>query len=277
MPTRRRHGSVPAFAALVAIGTGCSGGDELADRENLPAVVDVSEPTTRVTAAPASDPDSSAPAPAPAPATMPPTSAARTVVTTTTLPPATVPEATGVPGLDSADAFCAAWSRFGGTWQVSLAAGAFAGADESARLEVIAAPVVGEAYSAIFAAWPDELAPEQDLVADAYFGAFQRRSVDALAALDRAGAQPAQLDALADLWVAALGSRDPSNPVLEVALPDDLASVVDAATADFASQRTALVEDPSMVITASTPLTDEYLATACPDQGAITGSDVIGG
>lgn len=269
MPTRR-HGSVLALVSLVAFAAGCSGDDETADQENLPAVVDVTEPATTVTATGASSL-------APTSAAAPTTSAAPTLVTTTTVPPTTVPEATGVPGLDSADAFCAAWSRFGGTWQVSLAAGAFVGGDESTRLEVIAAPVVGEAYTAIFAAWPSELAAEQDVVADAYFGAFQRRSIDALAALERAGAEPAQLDALADLWVAALGSRDPSNPVLDVALPDDLAALVEAAAADFGSQRTALVDDPSMVITASTPLTDDYLATACPDQGAITGSDVIDG
>ena len=101
-------------------------------------------------------------------------------------PPTTVPEATGVPGLDSADAFCAAWSRFGGTWQVALGAGAFGGPAESTRLEVIAAPVVGEAYTSIFGVWPADLGSEQDVVADAYFGAFQRRSADASAAA-RAG------------------------------------------------------------------------------------------
>ena len=75
----------------------------------------------------------------------------------------------------------------------------------------------------------------------------------------------------------ALAARDPSVPVIEVALPADLEAVVEAAAADFAAQRTSLVQDPSMVITAATPLTDEYLATACPDQGAITGSDVVDG
>ena len=36
-----------------------------------------------------------------------------------------------------------------------------------------------------------------------------------------------------------------------------------------------LQADPSMVITADTPLTDEFLGTACPDQGWIVGQDVV--
>ena len=51
----------------------------------------------------------------------------------------------------------------------------------------------------------------------------------------------------------------------------------DEAGAAFAAARVPLTADPSMVITAETPLTDEYLATACPDQGSITGSDVVDG
>jgi hypothetical protein len=31
-----------------------------------------------------------------------------------------------------------------------------------------------------------------------------------------------------------------------------------------------------MVITAETPATDDFLVTACPDQGSIFGGDVIG-
>ena len=42
----------------------------------------------------------------------------------------------------------------------------------------------------------------------------------------------------------------------------------------FGEQRVALQADPSMVITAETPLTDQFLATACPDQGWIVGQDV---
>jgi len=57
-----------------------------------------------------------------------------------------------------------------------------------ARLEVIASTVVQDAYTDVFAVWPAELESERDVVADAYFGAFQRRSADAATALAGAGA-----------------------------------------------------------------------------------------
>jgi hypothetical protein len=179
-----------------------------------------------------------------------------------------------VPGLDSDDAFCSAWSRFGGSWQVTLAAAAFGSAEESAQLEVLASTVVGDAYDAIFGAWPAELESERDVVADQFFGAFQRRSADALAALGAAGADAADIAELATLWVDALAARDPADPVLEVDVPEELAGAVVGAVDRFTAQRPPFMDDPSMVITASTPLTDDYLRTACPDQGSIFGENV---
>jgi hypothetical protein len=258
------------FCAVLLVGAlvGCAGDSEDAAPASSPELVepDAAAPATTVgvgatTAGATSDASTTAAVPA---ASAPPT-----------LPPTAPVEATGVPGLDSDDAFCAAWSRFGGTWQVVLAAAAFGGSEQAGRLEVIAAPVVTDAYDEIFAVWPDELAGEETVVADDYFGAFQRRSVEALAALQRAGADAAALATLADAWTGALGERDPANPVIEVAVPDSVAGLVDTAAADFAAQRTAIADDPSMVITASTPLTDEFLAGACPDQGTIAGGDVI--
>jgi hypothetical protein len=114
-------------------------------------------------------------------------------------------------------------------------------------------------------------------VADAYYGAIQRRSADAFAALEGAGASGDEIEQLATAWVEALAARDPSNPELAVELTDDLSALVDEAGAAFAAARVPLTADPSMIITAETPLTDGYLATACPDQGSITGSDVVDG
>jgi hypothetical protein len=65
--------------------------------------------------------------------------------------------------------------------------------------------------------------------------------------------------------------------VLDVGVPPDLDDTVVAAADRFREQRTPLGDDPSMVITASTPLTDEFLATGCPDAGSILGGDVVGG
>ena len=86
-----------------------------------------------------------------------------------------------------------------------------------------------------------------------------------------------EIEQLATAWVEALATRNPSNPELAVELPDDLTALVDEAGAAFAAARVPLTADPSMIITAETPRTDEYLATACPDQGSITGSDVVDG
>lgn len=188
-----------------------------------------------------------------------------------------VPES-GVPGLDSEDSFCAAWSRFGGSWQVIQVAANFA-PDPSVvpAMEVVAAPVVDGAYEAMFAAWPDELAAERDAVADGFFGPLDRRAEAALDALDAVGATDADLAALGAAWVEALAARQADDPVLTPVLGDELRALVDAAAAEFAAQRVDFVLDPSMRITVETPLTDAYLATACPDQGALTGGEVDGG
>lgn len=185
-----------------------------------------------------------------------------------------VPE-TGVPGLDSDDSFCAAWSRFGGSWQVIQVAANFAPDPVVVpAIEVVAAPVVDRAYDAMFAAWPDELADEQDVVADGFFGPLERRAEAALDALGRAGADGDDLDALASAWIAALAARQPDDPVLVPVLTDELWSLVDVAAAELADERVAFVDDPSMRIVVETPRTDAYLATACPDQGALVGTEV---
>ncbi|MFP5488929.1 MAG: hypothetical protein ACLGHQ_11560, partial [Acidimicrobiia bacterium] len=195
---------------------------------------------------------------------------------TTTFAVVEVPE-TGVPGLDSPDAFCAAWSRFGGSWQVIQVAANFTPDPTIVpALEVVAAPVVAEAYETMFAAWPEQLADEREVVADGFFGPLDRRAAVALDALATAGASDTDLDAIAAAWEAALAVRRPDEPVVRPELPDELWALVDAAAADFDGRLVGFVADPSMLITVDTPATDTYLATACPDQGALTGADADG-
>jgi hypothetical protein len=184
---------------------------------------------------------------------------------------------TGVPGLDSTDSFCSAWSRFGGSWQVLVQAGSALDPVEVARLEVVASTLVGAAYDDVFEAWPSELESERDVVADGYFGAFRRRSDDAASALADAGVGDEARARLADAWDDALAGYDPAAPAIDVAVPDDLVALVDTAAASFSGRRVPLPSDPTMVITVETPLTDEFLATACPDQGWIVGQDVVEG
>ena len=185
---------------------------------------------------------------------------------------------TGVPGLDSDDAFCAAWSRFGGSWQVLLVGSTFLGDPERvATWEIASAAIIVEAYAELIRHFPLELATEAEPVADAYFGVLYRRATAAGASLGDAGSNPEAVPRLGQAWLEALAERDPLDPNLAFEVPDDLREVVGRAAADFRSRRVEFHLDPSMVVEADTPLTDTYLETACPDQGTLTGQEVDDG
>ncbi len=262
------HGKlVPALAAMLVVAGACSGDDD--DAASSTAAVSPAVTATEDTSAAASDDNPSSSEPATATSAPP--------ATTQPAPPPTAgPSDTGVPGLDSEDAFCSAWSRFGGSWQLLLQAGAAMDPTQVARLEVLASTVVQGAYDDVLAVWPAELASERDVVAEDYFGAFQRRSADAARALADAGATDADVTALAEAWNLALAQYDPSSTV-DVVVPPELEPTVEQAADAFSAARVPLPTDPSMVITAETPLTDAFLATACPDEGWIVGQDVVEG
>jgi hypothetical protein len=263
-------------ATAMFLGAGCSDDDDPASAEDGPTTTPLAGSTSASTSTEPAVTDASLPAePIPTaddtqvtePVTEPPL---------TTFPIVEVPES-GVPGLDSDDSFCAAWSRFGGSWQVIQVAANFA-PDRSVvpEMEVVAAPVVSAAYDAMLAAWPDELADERDAVAEGFFGPLDRRAEAALDALGLAGATEADLRALGTAWEAALAARRPEEPVVTPELSDELRAIVASAAEEFVAQRVDFVDDPSMRITVETPRTDAYLATACPDQGALTGGEVDG-
>lgn len=258
---------------VAAIGiAACSGGG---DETTTPVETDASA------TAPPSEAPSEAPADAPTddggPATAP--TSPETVDTIapqpeTTPPIVEVPE-TGVPGLDSSDAFCAAWSRFGGSWQVLAVGSSFLeNPPIVAAWEVAAAPVIADAYDELLVHLPAELATEADAVADGYFGVLVRRSTAAGEALAATGASADLVDEIGEAWIAALAVRDPLSPDLALELSDEAAGVVAAAGETFASQRVEFHLDPSMVVAVETPLTDAYLEVACPDQGTLGGQEV---
>ena len=197
------------------------------------------------------------------------------VVTQPTVTLADLPEI-GVPGLDSTDAFCAAWSRFAGSFQVVAVTAAFGSGppEQLASLEVAASPVVTEAYETLLANWPDELSSEADIVADQFLGPFARRLRVALDSLWGVEVDPAVADGIADAWLAGLARRDPSTPEFTVDLAPELWEIIDVAAADFAAQLVPFSSDPSLVTDVRTPLTDQYLATSCPDQGTLSGREV---
>jgi hypothetical protein len=186
-----------------------------------------------------------------------------------------VPEV-GVPGLDSTDAFCSSWSRFAGSFQVVAVNAAFgSGSQEQlAALEVAAAPTVTAAYAELLANWPSQLASEYGVVADEFLGPFARRLTEAFDSLAGVGADQATIEAIADAWLTGLASRDPSTPEFVVDLPGGIWDTIDDAAALFGARLVPFGADPSLVTDVSTPLTTEYLAAACPDQGTLSGQEV---
>lgn len=260
------------LAFMMFVVAACSGGDDVTAPSQDGPTTTIRTPleSAEITEAPG------------AVATLPSEPITSVAPTKPTEPPLTtnslveVPES-GVPGLDSEDSFCAAWSRFGGSWQVIQVAANFA-PDPSVvpSMEVVAAPVVAAAFDAMFAAWPDELTGEREAVADGFFGPLDRRAETALDALAAAGATTDDLAAIGSAWEAALEARQADDPVVTPELTDDQRAIVDAAAADFDARLVGFVADPSMRITVATPRTDTYLATACPDQGALTGGEIDG-
>ena len=186
---------------------------------------------------------------------------------------AAVPEA-GVPGLDSDDVVCRAWSRFGGSFQVLAVASSSYGSGDPvavAALEVIASPTVTRAYDDLIANWPEELADEAAAVADDYLGPFARRADRALAELEAAGADATAIEAIVAAWEAVLAGRDATEPDAFVQLPDDVRAVVDDAAAELAAQTQPIPSDESLVTDVQVPLTLQYFKDNCPDQGTLGG------
>lgn len=286
---RTSAGSIVAAVAACLLLTACSrgGSDDLAEPvpSTPPASDSPAEPSTLDTAATADDPSdeqSDDPTDAVATAddaTVPGASQPSTAPTSTiivTLPPIETVAEVGVPGLDSDDVFCASWSRFAGSFQVVAVTAAFGSGspEQLASLEIVASPTVTEAYDDLVSNWPDELSSEADLVAEDFLGPFARRLEVARDALEDAGVDDATVTTISDAWLDGLAQRDPTTPEFVVDLSDDVWAVVDAAAEGFAAQRVPFSSDPSLVTNVQTPLTTEYLATTCPDQGTLSGQEV---
>jgi hypothetical protein len=263
----RRHARPRAVAAVVsacalALAACSDSGDDAAS--GTPAPPTATPSPASVAGATAAD-GSGAPSPDTTPSTAPATDPTTTIVETRP----TVPEE-GVPGIDSDDAVCRAWSRFGGSFQVVAVAATF-GSGDPVALEVVAAPTVTAAYEELLANWPAELDGERDVVADDYLGPFARRAERARQALRDAGADDALVATVEQAWLAALAARDPSVPDVVVDLPDEVWTVVDAAAADLGAQLVPIPDDPSLVTDAEVPLTQRFLEDNCPDQGTLSG------
>jgi hypothetical protein len=198
---------------------------------------------------------------------------------TTTAPTAAVTEPTGVPGVDDADPWCAAWARYAGSLQVVSVAIAFGGIGDvdAARLELAAAPAVRAAIATIAASWPAALASEREAVLADLLGPFDRRAARAESALVAAGATDDDLAVLRDAWTAVLRARDPDVPTVELpALDAAVASRLAVAAEAFAAAATRFDRDPSLVTdTSAVPATRAALARECPDLASSGLGDAI--
>lgn len=190
---------------------------------------------------------------------------------------AAVPD-TGVPGIDSTDAFCRSWSEFAGSFRSLGLASAFRESTDAAALELIASPAVVSAASELSATLPLELEVERDAFIEEFVGRFGSRAARASGVLRAAGATEAQLRSIGERWLDVLADVGADDPTIEVDIADLLsADLLDGAVADFSAEVPPIVADPSLTTDTSIPATEAYLAATCPDGGVLLGNDDIGG
>lgn len=190
--------------------------------------------------------------------------------------PATVPD-TGVPGIDSDDAFCRSWSEFAGSFQALAGAWAIGDQTEAARSEVSASDVILTATAALDEYLPPELEPERAAVA-ALVEPLSRRSEAAREELSTAGIDEQGSESLGGAWLDALVAFGVDDPTIAIVVPADVdAAAFAGAAAAFAAARPGITDDPSLITDVQIPLTEQYLVANCPDQGTLGGNDDVGG
>lgn len=189
-----------------------------------------------------------------------------------------VPE-TGVPGIDSADAFCRAWSQYGGSFQALALVSAERDLDAALGLELLGSTSVIDAHTAMAAELPPELEVERTLFIDQLLGPFATRARLAQTALVEAGIET---DGLSEYWLAALSEQGVDSPNLSLEPPpnvdpDAFAAAISGFSASFEPDDQRIVDDDSLVTNAVAPLSTDYLASNCPDRGILAGNDEVGG
>jgi hypothetical protein len=186
------------------------------------------------------------------------------------------PEA--IPGLDSDDAFCLAWSRFTGTFQVLSVPSAFGLIDdvELARREMIASALITEAGAELVDSLPAQAATEAGQVADGLVGPMRDRSAEAVDALRVAGASDQDIADLRSIWLTGLEGYDWAGLELDLAIDAGLSALVDRAVEVFEQGRPRWWDDTALDVDVAIPLTLGYAIENCPDAGALAGIDAAG-
>ena len=127
---------------------------------------------------------------------------------------------TGVPGIDSDDAFCRSWSEFAGSYQALTFSWALVGGQPSARLEVMANGALRAAVAQLADALPDELSSERQALTIDLTTPILRRAERSRELLLVEGVDEATIDALSSLWLAALADAGPESDDLTVPIDD---------------------------------------------------------
>ncbi len=220
-------------------------------------------------------PDSQAPPSASAPGVGSTVLDAAPAMSEPSSPLATVPDEP-VPGLDSGDPFCRAWSRFAGSFQaVALASSVGTDPGNALRLEVAASGAVLGAVGDLDDSLPVAIDDEREAFIDGLLGPFTSRARIAGDALLAAGLTVAEVDELGELWLAALAGAGSQDPDLVLVVPPGYQPAFDDAVASFSADVVPISEDPSLVTDVAVPQTLAHIVSTCPDQGILAGNDVI--
>lgn len=184
---------------------------------------------------------------------------------------------TGVPGIDSADAFCRSWSTYAGSVQAISLAWALQPSDAAASLEVAATDALARSVEGMAANLPTEIDANRQALTIDVPGPFLRRAERARQLLVDAGLADAQIVELGDGWIDAIASAGIDSENLTLSLVEELSTPLTAAAAVFVAELPSVLEDPSLDTTQFDigPSLD-YIALNCPDQGTLAGNDDVG-
>lgn len=264
----------PTFgiAAVIALALGaaaCSGSDD----DAAPAT-SMSSPASTAVVDAESDAATTAGPPASVDDSTGVTSVSAPLETTEVI--ATVPT-DGVPGIESDDRFCQAWSEFGGSFQaLTLAAHTAVDPVTAATAELAAANAITEAVRTMDVNFPADVDPaDRALFLDGMLGPFLERAGEAQQLLLASGLSAQQVAELGEIWIATLIETGLGDSDITVEVPDDMQPAFDSAVAVWVDTD-SIATDTDLVTDARAPQTEAYLAANCPDQGTLGGNDIVG-
>ena len=280
-----RSGSALALATALTLLAACSGSEPAASPGDPGASVTPSAetPSSRLdpftSGAPtegSTDTSAGAPQGSTAPASeSDPSSPDEVVATVEAVVESIEPVAeTGVPGIESDDGFCRAWSEFAGSYQALTFA---AGTDDpldAARLEIVANDAVRSGAAGLATFLPGELEADRVALTETLTTPIVRRADRARELLAESGVDDDENARLGEVWLDALADQGLQTTDLEVTIDDRALDVaVREAAVTLADELPPIVEDPSLIVDVDLSALEAHLFDNCPDRGTLTGND----